>query len=96
MFLLQKVVIADHDLSNIGRMERVDVLLRVDRFDHGLFIQMLWQRQLDQNTVDILFPVQGIYKLQQLLLCCLRGQGVFLRIKAHLRAGFLFIVHIYS
>jgi len=45
---------SDRKSSNIDRMKPVNVFVRVDRVDHLLRIDMLWQRELDEDAVAML------------------------------------------
>ena len=56
---------ADHQPSDVDRMKPVDVLVRVDGIEHLLFIDVLGQRQLDQNTVDLILVVLLFDQVQQ-------------------------------
>ena len=48
----------------------------------SLLVQVSGQRQLDQDPVNVLPPVQGLHQLQQLLLAGLRREGVLLAVNA--------------
>ena len=55
-----------------SRSQPVDVLGRVDRRDHGVLVDAVGQRQLDEDPVDALVDVELPDQGQQLLL---RGRG---------------------
>ena len=58
----------DRQPAHIVGMEAVNILFRIDALDHRLRINLLGQRQLHQNTVDIRVGVQAINDIQQFLL----------------------------
>ena len=66
----QEVKFAQHDFSDIYGMERVNVLLGADSFDYRLIVKVLWQRKLNQYSVDVLFFVELIDQREQFLLSC--------------------------
>ena len=46
-------IAADHQTAYIRGMECIHVLVRIDGINHLFFVNMLGQRQLNQNAVDI-------------------------------------------
>ena len=90
------LLLAEHDLADIHRVERVHVLDGIDRLDHRLVIKVLRKRQLYQDTVDILLPVEGSDEIEKLLLRGGCRQGVLLGTEAHQLAGFLLVVDIHT
>ena len=39
-------------------MKTVDVFRRIDCIDNCSFVDLFWQRQLDENSVDVFSPIQ--------------------------------------
>ena len=75
-------------------MERVDVLLRVDGLDDAAFVDVLWQRELDDDSVNVWVGVQLRENREQLLLACLFGQRLFNAADSALGAVFFLVVDI--
>ena len=92
----QKIVFAEHDLADVHGVERVHVLLRIDRRDDRLVVKVLGKRKLYQNAVDVGLVVQRFHQREQLLLCGLGRKRILLGHKADRFAGFLFIVDIHA
>ena len=78
----------DHP-PGIDRMKTVDILFRIDRFDHPLFRDMFRQRQLNDETVHLRIGVQPGDLGKQSLFGRLLGQAKHGRAEAHLAAAFL-------
>ena len=57
----KKIVFAEHDFADVHRVKSVYILARINRFDDCLVIKMLRQRQLNKNTVDVLFLVERLH-----------------------------------
>ncbi len=68
------VEIARRDLAGIDDMQAVDVLFRLDRLDDRIRIQVLGQRQLDEDTIDGLVGTQRLDERGKLFLCGLFRQ----------------------
>ena len=47
-----------HQATGVDRVKSVDVLFGVDEFENFAFVDVLWQRQLDENAIDIMAFVQ--------------------------------------
>src|SRR5258705_11183148 len=52
---------AHRQQTDIRRMKRVDVLRRIDRLNDRGVVDLFWQRQLHEDSVDVLVPVQRSY-----------------------------------
>ena len=80
----QKIIIANHDLAHIDRMEGVHVLARINMQQHFLLVVIvaLRQRELTEDTVDFRPLVQGVHQLQQGLLACVGRQVKLFAVKA--------------
>ena len=76
-------------------MEAVHILFRQNRAQNRLFVNLLWQRQLYQDSVHRFILIQSLHHLQQLLLGGLLRHGDDLRLDTYLAAGFVFVAHIY-
>ena len=76
-------------------MEAVYILFRQDGSQDGLVVNLLWQRQLNQNSVDAGIFIQALYQIEQLLLGGLLRHGDDLRKDADLAAGFVFVADIH-
>ena len=70
-----KALVPDAQKSNVDRMEAVHILFRQNRAQNRLFVNLLWQRQLYQDSVHRFILIQSLYHLQQLLLGGLLGHG---------------------
>ena len=66
-------------------MEPVDVLRRVEPLDRGRFVEMVRQRGLDEDPVDVVVRAQILDEALELLLRRLGGETVVDRANA----GFL-------
>ena len=51
--------------THVVRMETVNVFIRGDTLQHLHVVDACWQRQLNQNTVDLFIGVQGVNQFQQ-------------------------------
>ena len=58
-------------------MKAIDILVRIDRHDHGFFVQTLGQRQLYQDSVNGLIGVQPFDQRDQVGLRDIGRQPVF-------------------
>ena len=67
--------ISDRDLAHILRMEAVHILRRGDPVQHALRVDLLRQRELDQDTVDPRIGVETVDEREQLGFARLRGQA---------------------
>jgi len=92
----EKVVIADHDLTHVHRVEGIHVLAGINAENDLVFVQMSGQRKLTQNAVYLGIGVEAVHKLIQLLLCGAFGKLVGLRIEADLVAGTAFVAHVHA
>ena len=81
-------------MADIFGVERVHVLFRVDMLHDERFVQVLRQRRLHQNAVDLRVCVQLFDKRQKLLLRGVFRQDVFLGVNAGLGAGLAFVTHV--
>ena len=59
--------------THIGNAKPVHILGRINRVDHKVFVQMIGQRQLHQNTMHRRVIVQAVNQCQQI---GLRGFGI--------------------
>ena len=56
---------ADHQTAHIDRVESIHILVRINGIEHLFFIQMLWQRKLNQNTMNGIVVVVLVDQTQQ-------------------------------
>ena len=49
-------------------MESIDILIFGNGCDHLVFIDMVRQRELDQNTVDSIISIEFSYQIKQFFL----------------------------
>ena len=92
----QKDRVARPELSDIDIAKAVNVLLRVNGFNNGLFVNVLRQRQLAEDSVNKAVLIKPLNKFKQFPLSCLSRKRKLKRLYAHCGALFLFIVHINS
>ena len=85
---------SDGELADVGRVEAVHVLPRVDRLDHLLRINVLGQRQLDDEAVEVVVRIELSDLLEQLLLCDVRLEAQGLAADPACLAGDHLIVHV--
>ena len=57
--------VADHELANVHRIEAVHVLGGIDPIEHPAGVDLLGQRQLDQDTMHRGIGVQPVDRGQQ-------------------------------
>ncbi len=86
--------IAGGQLAGIDDMQAIDILLRPDRLNDRIRIQMLRQRQLHENAVDGRIVVQRGHQGSQLFLRRLRRQRVLDGLEAALLGHLALGVHI--
>ena len=67
----QKIVISDHNLAHVIRVERVNVLFRLDLEEHLGFVKMLGERKLHKNSVNLIVIIKSFNKGYKLFLCTL-------------------------
>ncbi len=56
-------------------MKSVDIFVRIDCFDDPSLVYFARQRQLDQNAVNVLSPVQRPDQVQQFRRCGVAGKA---------------------
>ena len=69
------------ELAGVERMEPVDVLRRRDRADHLLLVDVVGQRQLDEDRVDVVRAFSSASLCEQLGLARRRGQPQICRVE---------------
>ncbi len=74
----------DPEAADVQGMEAVDVLVGVDGVQDLLGIDVLGQRQLNENAVDVLVRVQALHERQDLVLGRRLGELVLERLHADL------------
>ena len=84
------------NLKEICRVERVHVLFGENGVYHRRLVNMLWERQLHQDTVHLAVRVKLCNKLQQFLLGGLLGKSVLVGVEAYRFARLLLVVDIHS
>ena len=62
------------DPADVERMKTVDVLARLERFDHPRRIDLRRQRQLDEDSVDPLVGIELADEIEQLGLEIVSGR----------------------
>ena len=77
---------AEVELAGAERMQAVDVLHRVDRPHHARLVDVVGQRRLDEDPVDVVVLVQLFDELDELVLGRRGGQAVVDRLDADLVA----------
>jgi len=75
-------------------MKCIHILRGGNRIQHRQFINLIGQRQLNQNAVDRVIFVAKLDQIQKFRLRCLVGQFVQRAFQSRLLAGFLFVSHI--
>ena len=65
----QKCLFSNYHFSNIHRMKTINVFFRTDCHNHLIFINMLRQRQLNQNSMNRTVFVQFVNQSQKFLFC---------------------------
>ncbi len=86
--------LANHQVADIDGMKAVHILFHGNSVNNRLLLNMVRQRQLDQNAVNPVVPVQPVDQCQQLFLGCFGRQAVNLGIKAQLLAGFFLVADV--
>jgi hypothetical protein len=77
-------------------MEAVHILVGTDGQQHFFLIEVLGQRQLDQDAVNVLPAIEGLHQFQQLLLGGFRGDSILLAVNAALGAVLLLSVYVHT
>ena len=75
------------EAADVDRVEAVDVLVRIDRAEHGAGVDVLGQRHLAEDAVDLGIGVEPGDQRQQRVLRGLGRQAVLERADADLLAG---------
>ena len=78
---------AEGEPSGVHRMEAVDVLGGADRLDHGVLVEVVGHRQLDEQPVDGVVGVDLGDEREQRLLARVRRQVVIERLESGLPRG---------
>ena len=60
-----KRFMSEKQRPEIRRMESVDVLFRIHALEHGVFVDMLWQRKLNENPIDGVVFIQFSHLIHQ-------------------------------
>ena len=89
-----KALFAGDESTRIGHVKAVDVFGRVNCRDHGVGIDLLGQRQLNQDAVDASVGVELGNLCQKLLLRRFGRHSKFERTDARIRASLDFVAHI--
>ncbi|CDN43882.1 hypothetical protein BN871_DS_00270 [Paenibacillus sp. P22] len=92
----QQAFVADDEIARALRAEAVHILLDADRVDDRFLRYMRRKRQLDQNAMDQLVPVELADQLQKLFLGRLPRQAMDLGVEAHFRASLFLAAHIHG
>src|ERR1051326_3690759 len=58
---------AHREVTYARRMKGINILGRIDRFDDPRVINLFWQRQLNQNPVNLVVAIQALYNSKQLI-----------------------------
>ena len=85
---------AEVEPAGVDRVDAVDVLRGVDRLDHAVLVDVVGQRQLDEDAVDVVVGVQLGDAREQLVLRRVGGQPEVARVDAGLRRGLLLQVDV--
>ena len=82
--------IPDGDFAHVRGVEAVDVLAGIDAQQHEMLVDVLGERQLNQDAVDLGIGVEAIDEREQVCLARLLGQADGLVMEARLSAGLAF------
>ena len=80
--------------ADILRVERVHVFHRINRHQDRRFVDLLWERELHQNSVDRRIAVQLFHEGQQFGLGCFRRELVQPAGDPRFFARFLLVAHV--
>ena len=80
---------AEEEPAGVDRMESVDVLGGIHSLDRPRLVDLRGQRELDEDPVDRVVPVELVDQLEQLLLGCVFGEPVVAGQDAGLDRGLL-------
>ncbi len=83
-----------HQRTNVLGAEAIDILLGGDCVQHRVGVEMLWQGQLHQNTVNLRIGVEFGDFCQDFSRRRIGGEHMFFRIKPGLSAGIDLVAHI--
>jgi hypothetical protein len=86
--------LAEQEIADVPGMEAVDIEARVDRVEDLALVDVVRQRQLDEDAVDARVRVQLRHEAEELLLGRLRRQVLPQREDADLLAGLLLVAHV--
>ena len=85
---------AEVEAAGVHRVQPVDVLRGIDRLDHLRLVEVVGQRQLDEDPVDGVVGIQVGEQREQLLLGRLGRQAHVLRVDADALRGLLLEVDV--
>src|ERR1035438_766199 len=57
-----------HHSSQVYRMKTINILYRIYPFNDLLFINMFWQWQLNDESINFFIIIQKIHRIEQFLL----------------------------
>ena len=60
--------VAGRELANVDVMKAVDVFRRCNRLRNPLFVQVIGQRQLNEDAVDCLILVERLHEIEHIFL----------------------------
>ena len=63
----KEIVISDHDLTHVIGVECVNVLFGLDLEEHLGFVEVLGERQLNENSVDLIVVIKSFNKVDCLV-----------------------------
>ena len=77
-------------------MECVNVLFRGNCVDNCLFVNVLRQRELNENSVNSVVTVENIYKVKKLFLCCVFVKSILKGLETYSLTSLFLVVNVNS
>ena len=85
---------AAEQAAGVDGVKAVDVLLRNNGLEKTARVHMLWQRELNEDAVDVVASVERVDQREQFLGGDARGRRVHLGVDSELAAGFDFAANV--
>ena len=92
----EKIVLSKHYFADVFGVEGVNVLVGIDTVDNLVFANMLGQRELNENAVNVRVGVKLIDLFEERILTRIGGHLDLIRVYAYFEATLVLISHVYG
>ena len=86
----ETALVTHGELCHVQRVKAVDVFARIERANNCRFVNVLWRRRLNEDSVNIRITIQFLDVREQIVLRSFGGQLQLHRMQSKLAAHFIF------